>query len=228
MKNLKLGVLLLPAFIGLNGALQADPCPAGHCSKVNDGVYKACKAEGRPTAYVVQADGSMCTCPCSCTGDGTSISGTSGEISVESLLAGALLETQAGPTPIVKKLSSPVENDKAFEFTLSNGKKLLVSTNHPFIVRGGIVKPADQIQAGDELLGREENSSIRVESIMPRRYTGTFHNVILDGKSATGADRVYLASGVQSGDWTIQSYRDLLNQNVALRKVISSANMDSQ
>jgi len=219
---------LITAVFALLGAsaLMADECPGSHCSKMSEKINNSCKKDGLSGSkiYVPYKD-DFCFCGCSCLGAGTEVLGSGSIDTVEEFLAGENLETLAGSVEISKVMKDHFEDTAALKIVLQTGRSLLVSPNHPFVTRDGVVKSAVSLSTNDSLLNAE-NEPVGIQSITPTKYTGTFYNVIMNAKSDSGSDRIILAEGVQSGDWEVQSFRDYLNANVTLREIVAKMKKD--
>lgn len=206
------------------GIALAGECPQSHCSKKSAELNYACKADGLAGQKIYyEVNGKYCWCKCSCFTEGTQIMTENGEVSVENLLAGDILNTPKGETSIHRKLVSPSEGESVLVFELENGRRLAVSTNHPMVLPGELIVEAKNIKETDTLMG-SNGESIGILSISKVPYHGSLINFINEANSESGRDRIIIAEGVQTGDWNIQSYRDYLDSSVELRRLITQIN----
>lgn len=224
MRIMKQNLLAIIAILFTGTAVFAGECPSSHCSGMNKQINEICKADGKAGQKVyVPYNDSFCYCGCSCYAAGTEILGSGSIDTVDELALGESLETLVGPVEITKVFKDQVENTAAVAIVIETGRQLTVSPNHPFVTQGGVVKSAASLSQSDFLLN-EAGEPVAIASITPTKYTGTFYNVILNGKKESGEDRIVIAEGVQSGDWEVQSFRDYLNANVGLREIIAEMN----
>lgn len=215
---------LLMATAVTNNA-YAKQCDGGHCSKVNADDYAMCLADGKAGSdvYVTGPDGKKCFCPCSCYITDDLISTTEGELPAGSVEKFAQVMTPTGTASASPSKPSLVNDAPALEISFDNGRTLTVSLNHALVLKGFRVSEASKLKVGDELVG-QTSDAVTVTAIKPTKYTGTFHNFILDDTTSGGRDRVLFAAGVLNGDWKVQSERDRMDAEVGLREVIAGIN----
>lgn len=213
-------------FAILGAQVMAGPCPEDHCSKVNAQLNEMCKADGKAgqPVYVPHSSAGYCHCPCSCFAVGSTVKTASGEFGFEELRKGDKVVTLAGSSEIDSVKRSDVVKHTVLRLTLSNNQTYTVSPNHAFLREGSVVTEASRLKVGDRVMGSEEEI-LTVKATAPvKNYTGPLFNLVLKGERASGDDKVYFSRGIASGDWTVQSYRDLLDAEVGLREVIKKAN----
>jgi hypothetical protein len=223
MLTLSIGTLFV------SSRTRAADCPVGHCSQYATTVGTICdqlvSATGKPkasfSAPYIGPSGLACTCPCSCFIEGTAIESSSGNMRVETIEKNMTLPTQGGYVKVAAPLASEVKNHPVVELELSNGRSLFVTNNHPMITPGGFIKSAGSLTKKDKLLN-SKGEKVQIANIKNRKYSGFLYNFSMAAKEASGADRVIVAEGVQTGDWTVQSRHDRLKQNVTLRQVMAS------
>lgn len=219
-KLLTFFAVLALAAVSAGNAAYGQRCPEPHCNGIT-GALEQCRSEKRENLLIYdRANKTSCTCPCSCYASRTAISTQSGERFVEEIKEGDVVETPNGSSRVVRVMTSAVENEAGVSFELSNGRRMLVSANHPLVVSGGVVKAAATITTGDALLDVRGQPVVVVKAA-PQDYSGTFYNMILEGLAPSGEDRIVISEGIQSGDWMVQSFRDQMNANLELREVIS-------
>ncbi len=219
-------LIVASAFL-LWGSLNsiAAPCPADHCSKVAPKVYKACMKDGNKGSAYFEHPGSddMCSCPCSCFAVGTTVTTASGQIDFSKLESGDKVVTESGLGVINEVKKSEVQNHPVVAISFSNGITHTVSLNHPFLREGSIVTEAERLKKDDKVLG-EKGEILEITAIKKSdNYTGPLYNLVLQGNDESGKDKIYYSRGIATGDWAVQSYRDLLQTEIGLRELMEKS-----
>jgi len=202
--------------------LLAANCNEDHCSKVSMDLNDACKAAGYAGGApfpVVRDNQSLCFCPCSCVVAGTKISMYDGstknveDLALKSQVFAPYLDEGAA---VGWRLKSNVNEIGIYDLSFSSGTKLSVSPNHTFITPSEQVTDAKTLLPGDEILD-ENDGVVTVISKNSRLFSGQLYNFAIRLDSQAAADHIIVNSGVQSGDWALQSANDRIESDIYLR-----------
>jgi hypothetical protein len=151
-------------------------------------------------------------CKCGCFAADTAISTPSGEVMAGAVVAGMEVQAYAGPgelTPrMVTSTTSGAEHAELYAFTLSSGRTLRVTQNHPLVVGDGRMLAARDVSLRDGLLAAD-GTVATIVAIVREPASTLVHNFGVEAADASG--HVVVAEGVLVGDliWQNQLARDL-------------------
>ena len=198
-------------------------CPSAHCSGNNVDINTACIAAGlagKPFP-LMSADGSVCTCACSCVTADT-------EILIENLhptridalrpLHSVFVPYSESKSAVIEHmLMSMVENSPVHRITFDNGRQLLASPNHTLVKDNGLIDSVANMRIGTGILSATQETTNIVSNEVMKGFKGQFWNMVIAGQSPRAADHIILTNGVQSGDFLLQSSRDRIEREIDLR-----------
>jgi hypothetical protein len=205
------------------GALGFPDCPAAHCSGNNADINMACIAAGlagKPFP-LMSADGSVCTCACSCVTADTEIllpslqSARIDALRPKHSLFVPYSETSAAT--IEQMLMSEVEKSTIHRITFDNGKQLLASPNHTLVKNDGLINNIANIPVGTGILTGNHGTTKIISNEVITGFTGQLWNLVIAGKSPKPFDHIVLTNGIQSGDFLLQSSHDRIEREIDLR-----------
>jgi hypothetical protein len=114
---------------------------------------------------------------------------------------GERVRSGGGRVRVVEDVVTGVEKEPCLRILSSDGRSLLLTSQHPMITRAG-VRQAGALEAGDVLL--TEDGEATVTSVAPERYDGTVYNLKLSRHSDDDDDTTHFAGGVLVGDQRMQ------------------------
>lgn len=204
-------------------ALGFPDCPAAHCSGNNADINAACVAAGlagKPFP-LMSADGSVCTCACSCITADTGIlldNQTTVRIdSLERLTTAFTPHTDAGLSPVEHLLMSSVENTGIHRITFEGGRQLLASPNHTLVKENGFIDSIENIKEGTGILTGSNSIAKIIRNKIVKNFSGRLWNLVVRPEAQRASDHVIVTNDIQSGDFLLQSSRDRIRQEISLR-----------
>ena len=108
------------------------------------------------------------------------------------------------------------------EIATTGGYRLRVSEEHPVLVKTGVMRRADKIRVGDELIalngqddmGQSKLKTVKVTGVVPREYHGSFTNIDIIGQDPK--ENIIVVNGLLLGSNLYQTERgrDLLEKQL--------------
>lgn len=213
--------------LGLNAMADFPNCAADHCSKIDEEMNRFCIASGLAgKKYLVFGPtGSKCYCPCSCVAANTRVSFSDGAYSKQ--ISRLTLKdpvftphTESRNSEVNWMLRSYLNRDQVWQIRLEGNRRIVVSGNHTFVNADKKIVKAESLKQQDKIL----DGNGRVVKVLGvkklQNYHGYLYNLILNNSSPLASDHIYVTNGVQSGDWSLQTTTDSIQEEIDLRSEV--------
>lgn len=163
---------------------------------------------------------SRCYCVCSCLAVDTPIATPDGAVKVQDVVPNTTVVLAAGrnleftPTIVTQaSFATPgVTEHTIYLKYLVDGQEmeLVVTRDHPFLLHGGLLQPADWLQVGDQLTDRNGQPAQVIE-IGWGSYTGNFYEfaTVMEPPKENLDGHLVLTNEVVSGDFAVQVFCEM-------------------
>lgn len=200
--------------------MSTPMCSAAHCSGVSTHINDTCKANQWPVGHLVLIcdpnTGDCCNCTCSCFAWGTEILIPDNKFKVIQDFKIGDPVMACGPdlkweTRIVE-YSHGTDQYGRQPLMLhmvygKEGKEIIVTMDHLFLVPEGKLKRADKLIVGQDFLISPEGKEIQIISIEVGAYEGGVHHIATSIEVPKSLDGHLLASeGIVSADFAVQTH----------------------
>ena len=189
-------------------------CSQAHCSRADPEIYQVCVQNSLPAGYPVltKDESGPCTCSCSCLAFGTPVQIDKAEYEVIEKIAVGDSVYACGKDLVWQKQkvefsqgTTGASRQKDTVLVMYLDKALVVTSDHIFLMANSMLKKADRLVVGDQLMS-PDGKPVEIQSLHIGEYTAGFHHIAtvkaLPDANLNG--HLLNTNGVVSGDYIVQ------------------------